>query len=67
MATVNILKSLFDKDPEIYKKIEGIVAIGTTQWYSKHAWHVAWESNDDLLDTLEGRCMYHSIVIKMSN
>ncbi len=54
VATCNILQSIFDKDPEVFKKIEGVLAVGTTQWYSKHAWHVSWESNDDLMETLRG-------------
>ena len=54
VATVMILKEIFAADPDIYKKIEGVVAVGTTQWYSKHAWHISWKNNDDLLDTLRG-------------
>ncbi len=51
------LREIFEADKEVYKKIEGIVAIGTTQWYSKHAWHVAWVDNEDLMRTIAGS--YH--------
>ena len=45
------------KDPLVYKKIEGRCCFGTTAFFSKHRWHVSWESNDDLLECL--RASYH--------
>lgn len=45
------------KDPEVYRQIEGRCCFGTTAFFSKHRWHVSWESNDDLLDCL--RASYH--------
>ncbi len=57
MAMESNLREILAKDDEVYRKIEGIVAIGTTQWYSKHAWHVSWEDNEDLMRTIAGS--YH--------
>ena len=57
MAMESYLRKDFKKDPTMYKRIEGKVAIGTTQWYSNHAWHVSWEDNDDLMLTISGS--YH--------
>jgi hypothetical protein len=35
-------------DPSAYKKIEGRCCFGTTAFFSRHRWHVSWESNEDL-------------------
>jgi hypothetical protein len=53
-VTEEAFLAIFEADPNVYKKIEGVVSVGTTQWYSKHAWHVSWENNSDLWDTLRG-------------
>jgi hypothetical protein len=44
-------------DPMAYKQIEGRCCFGTTAFFSKHRWHVSWESNDDLIACIQAS--YH--------
>lgn len=43
--------------PDAYKKLEGKCCIGTTAFFSKHRWHLSWESNEDLVNCI--RCSFH--------
>mmetsp|Transcript_4622 Transcript_4622/g.7554 ORF Transcript_4622/g.7554 Transcript_4622/m.7554 type:complete len:291 (+) Transcript_4622:180-1052(+) len=45
------------QDPLAYKKLEGRCCFGTTAFFSKHRWHVSWESNEDLIACVQGS--YH--------
>ena len=38
-------------DPLAYKRLEGRCCFGTTEFFSKHRWHVSWESNEDLIQS----------------
>lgn len=38
-------------DPLSYKQLEGRCCFGTTEFFSKHRWHVSWENNEDLINT----------------
>lgn len=44
-------------DPTAYKQLEGKCCFGTTEFFSKHRWHVSWADNDDLLDCIQAS--YH--------
>ena len=46
------LKDLLS-DPLAYKKLEGRCCFGTTAYFSKHRWHVSWESNEDLIACIQ--------------
>ena len=35
-----------------YIKLQGRCSFGTTSFYSQHRWHVAWNSNEDLIDCM---------------
>ena len=37
--------------------MEGKCCFGTTAFFAKHRWHISWESNEDLMDTIEAS--YH--------
>ncbi len=56
ITTKRVVHSMLDS-PDDYKKLEGRCCIGTTAFFSKHRWHIAWESNADLLDCIIGS--YH--------
>ena len=43
------LEEMFKDDSMAYKKLEGRCCFGTTSFFSRHRWHLSWESNDDLL------------------
>lgn len=47
------LRKLLDEDPFAYKKLEGRCCFGTTEFFSKHRWHVSWESNEDLMKCIK--------------
>jgi hypothetical protein len=51
------IRIMVNKDPMSYKKIEGRCCFGTTAFFSKHRWHVSWESNEDLIQTII--CSFH--------
>mmetsp|Transcript_1085 Transcript_1085/g.1215 ORF Transcript_1085/g.1215 Transcript_1085/m.1215 type:complete len:282 (+) Transcript_1085:112-957(+) len=51
------LEEMLADDPLAYKKLEGKCCFGTTSFFSKHRWHLSWESNEDLLDCIQGS--YH--------
>jgi hypothetical protein len=47
------LKEMIDEvGPKAYKILEGRCCFGTTQFFSKHRWHLSWESNEDLLECI---------------
>ena len=48
---------MINEDPLSYKKLEGRCCFGTTSFFASHRWHVAWESNEDLINTII--CSYH--------
>ena len=50
------LKKLLS-DPMAYKQIEGRCCFGTTAFFSKHRWHVSWDSNEDLIACIQAS--YH--------
>lgn len=50
------LRTMLD-DPLAFKKIEGKCWFGTTRYYDKHAWHMSWETNEDLIRCVQGS--YH--------
>ena len=47
-----VLRKLLS-DPMAYKRLEGRCCFGTTEFFSKHRWHVSWESNEDLIQTAQ--------------
>jgi hypothetical protein len=51
--TERAIRQYFLKDPVAYKKVEGKCCFGTTAFFSKHRWHVSWESNEDLMTSME--------------
>jgi hypothetical protein len=36
-------------DPMAYKKLEGRCCFGTTEFFSRHRWHVSWVDNEDVI------------------
>jgi hypothetical protein len=62
-ASVSMTKGLEEmlaEDPLAYKKLEGKCCFGTTSFFSKHRWHLSWESNEDLLGVY-----YHYALLKI--
>ena len=43
------LEEMLAEDPTAYKKLEGRCCFGTTSFFSRHRWHLSFESNDDLI------------------
>jgi hypothetical protein len=43
-------------DPNSYKEIVGRCCFGTTAFFSKHRWHIGWESNEDLIANILSSC-----------
>jgi hypothetical protein len=43
------LEEMLADDPTAYKKLEGRCCFGTTSFFSRHRWHLSFESNDDLI------------------
>ena len=43
------LQEMLADDPLAYKKLEGRCCFGTTSFFSRHRWHLSFESNSDLL------------------
>ena len=43
------LEEMLADDPLAYKKLEGRCCFGTTSFFSRHRWHLSFESNSDLL------------------
>jgi hypothetical protein len=43
-------------DPLAFKLLEGRCCFGTTEFFSKHRWHVSWADNEDLVYTACGSC-----------
>lgn len=37
-----------------YKELEGKMFIGTTAFFSRHRWHLSWESNEDMINCIKG-------------
>lgn len=37
-------------DPLAHKKLEGKCCIGSTAFFSRHRWHVSWDSLEDLVE-----------------
>lgn len=50
------LKILLD-DPLAYRSLAGRCCFGTTEFFSKHRWHVAWTDNADLVSCVQAS--YH--------
>lgn len=46
-----------NSDPLSYKKLEGRCCFGTTEFFTLHRWHISWESNEDLINTIV--CSFH--------
>ena len=46
----NVLKQY----PEAYKTLEGRCAIGVTELFGKHRWHMSFQSNDDIANLIQG-------------
>jgi len=40
--------------PDAYKDIEGRCAIGVTELFGKHRWHMSFENNDELANIIQG-------------
>jgi len=45
---------LEEEGPQAYKKLEGRMCFGTTEFFDRHRWHTSWESNEDFLTCLQG-------------
>ncbi len=41
------------RDPLTYKKLEGRCCFGTTEFFSKHRWHVSFTDNEDLISCVK--------------
>jgi hypothetical protein len=63
------LEEMLADDPNAYKKLEGRCCFGTTSFFSRHRWHLSFESNDDLLGTfncnLSGQLLYYHTIIQI--
>lgn len=44
---------ILTNDPQTYKKLEGRCCFGTTEFFSKHRWHVSFTDNDDLISCVQ--------------
>lgn len=44
------------QDEMAFKLLEGRCCFGTTEFFSKHRWHVSWKDNEDLVYTACGSC-----------
>ncbi len=40
-------------DPMAFKSLEGRCCFGTTEFFSKHRWHVSWADNDDVVSCVQ--------------
>ena len=49
----HVLKEMLS-DPNAYKVLEGKVFIGTTEFFSRHRWHLTFHSNEDLIECIKG-------------
>ena len=58
-ASIFLEESLYEllADPLAFKTLEGRCCFGTTEFFSKHRWHISWEDNADLIKTVQGS--YH--------
>ncbi len=50
------LRELMYDNPMAFKLLEGRCCFGTTQFFSKHNWHISWMDNEDLVETACGSC-----------
>ena len=41
-------------DPNAYKILKGRIFLGTTEFLSRHRWHLSWNSNEDLIECIKG-------------
>jgi hypothetical protein len=51
--TIKYVREMIEEDPTAYKKLEGRCCFGTTEFFSKHRWHLSWENNDDLMECIK--------------
>lgn len=49
-----VRKMLEEEGPYAFKKLEGRLCFGTTEFFDKHRWHMSWESNEDFLACVQG-------------